>query len=102
MIYSVLKGSMYKNFLLASASLFSVDQLSAQEWNLGVHLNPILTHPVVSHKSVYDKEVKPVAFTLGFNAGLNLNYKVNEDVSLETGVNAVQKSMRFNDRRGSV
>ena len=99
---SVLECNMHKAiFLLIAAVLLTAGRLPAQELNIGVHLNPILTRPVLSSKSVYDKEVRPVYFTLGYNAGFNLNYKLSSDVSIETGVNLVQKFIRFNDLRGS-
>ena len=100
---SVLECNMHKLvFLLIAAALFTVGRSPAQELNIGVHLNPILTHRVLSSKSVYDKEVRPVFLTFGYNAGFNLNYKLSSDVSIETGVNLVQKFIRFNDLRGSV
>ena len=65
----------------------------AQELNFGVHLNPTLTVPIIDGASTFDKEIGRRQ-RIGYNMGANINYK-NGPVSVETGVNVVNKSEQF-------
>lgn len=65
--------------------------LSAQEWNIGVHIDPIITTPFVEDltSSPYLK-ISPAKLTVG--AGINLNYK-KDKWCVETGVNGMLKTV---------
>lgn len=65
----------------------------AQELNFGVHLNPTLTVPIIDGASTFDKEIGRRQ-RIGYNMGANINYK-NGPVSVETGVNVVNKAVQF-------
>jgi hypothetical protein len=80
---------------IVSAATFSLVSITgvAQEYNLGIHLNPTLTIPIIDGASTYDKEIGRRA-RIGYNVGANINYK-NGPVSLETGVNIVSKAVQF-------
>lgn len=65
--------------------------LHAQEWNIGAHIDPILTMPFAEDltRSPY-LQISPAKLTVG--AGLNLNYK-KDKWSVETGINAILKTI---------
>ncbi len=65
--------------------------LQAQEWNIGAHIDPILTMPFAEDvtPSPYLK-ISPARFNIG--AGLNLNYQ-KDKWCVETGINAMFKTI---------
>lgn len=78
----------------------SAINIYAQEFNVGFHLNPILTTASLGNSSAVDKytTVKPVR--LGYNVGANLNFKVKK-VGIELALNMIGKSMKEEHRVGS-
>jgi hypothetical protein len=66
----------------------------AQELNLGVHLNPTFTSPVLDGKSAPDKGIFLSRARPDVNVGININYKTG-NLALETGLNLVGKQAVF-------
>lgn len=66
----------------------------AQELNLGVHLNPTLTLPLLDNHSVHDREIRPALFKPGYNIGANAKLQFGK-LNLEATINIVQKSVQF-------
>ncbi len=63
---------------------------TAPVWNIGIHVNPTVTTPLMDGKSTYDPAIKPVP-NIDYNLGINLHYKTPE-MTFETGINYVLKS----------
>lgn len=68
----------------------------AQQLNVGLHLNPTLTVPVLGRTSDYDKEIMVSGARLGYNVGGNIGYTSRDgNINVETGLNIIQKSICF-------
>lgn len=65
--------------------------LIAQEWNIGVHLDPIVTTPFV-HDINASHYLKVAPAKIGIGAGINLNYK-KDKWCVETGINGMLKTI---------
>lgn len=85
---------MNPRILLLIAFLSCTTGVFAQEYNIGIHLNPVFTHSIVDKNSVHDAEIKMTPFRIGYNAGLNLNIK-RRKASLETAINVISKTAQF-------
>ena len=74
--------------------------VKGQELNLGFHIDPIFSLPIVSGaKSVRNDQISVAVFRPGYNVGLNLNYKLKNN-SLELAANYVRKSVSVFNTRG--
>jgi hypothetical protein len=78
---------------IAFIFIFISKGLAAQELNIGIHANPIFTTPVLSGKSVRDKETHISAFKPGYSIGLNLNLKL-KTMGFGLDANYLRKSVR--------
>ncbi len=80
-------------FLFLPAFLLC-QNLTAQEINIGIHLNPTLAIPIIDAHSKNTEGIGVAPATINYNAGLNIKRKW-ENFGLETGVNFMQKSIKF-------
>lgn len=83
-----------KKILLYGLSFIFLPAARGQEMNIGFHINPTFTVPVLDRHSVYSKELGVRPATLFFNIGFNANFKL-EKMAIETGINIVPKSIAF-------
>jgi hypothetical protein len=74
-------------------TLFTCFRLPAQEFNLGLHLNPTLTIPFTNN-STHNDGIKTSVLKPNFNTGINFNLRYKK-VSLEIAANFEQKTLYF-------
>lgn len=74
--------------------------IRAQEFNVGLHINPILTTASLGDASVVDKYTKVKPLRLGYNIGANLNFRTKK-IGIELALNMIGKSMKEVHRVGS-
>lgn len=76
--------------ILFAASLSAI----AQEYNIGIHINPAFCSPVFDRKSVYDTRLNVSGLRMTYNVGADLNI-VLKKWRIETGLNYVNKAIVF-------
>lgn len=70
---------------------------SGTEFNLGLHLNPTISIPLLGKGSVYDKEIILTPMKMSYNVGANINI-TNNKVGFETGIEIVQKKVQLQSK----
>lgn len=83
-------------FLISSAICIAT-ATTAQELNLGVHVNPILTTPFMDGASQADKRINVSKARIGANVGLDANLVMGR-WRLQTGANLMHKSVSYYQR----
>lgn len=78
--------------LLVSVSL--VARAAAQEFNIGVHVNPVFTVPVADKKNKYDPAIKIKWLQAGVGAGMNFNIRFPK-LCLELSPAVMTKTISF-------
>lgn len=77
---------LFAAFLILIPSLRSV----AQEWNIGVHLNPTLCFPISTSQTQRDPELRLSAVDVGYSYGVSTSFSSGR-ISVETGLSFTQK-----------
>lgn len=83
---------------LMLASICTLPVLSyAQEWNIGIHVNPVLTTPMQKEKTAMPYlKLSPARLNIG--GGINLNFKKGQ-FCIETGANGIIKTLALKYRQ---
>lgn len=69
----------------------------AGEYNIGLHVNPVFSTPILEKSSEYEGGINVGNFMLCYNVGANFNI-TNKKVAFETGINIIQKKFRMGNR----
>lgn len=86
-------------FLISSAICIA-SCATAQEFNFGLHVNPILTTPFMDGASKVDKRINVSKARIGANIGLDANLVMGK-WRLQTGAGLMHKSVSYYQRTNS-
>lgn len=68
--------------------------LSAQELNIGAHINPTFTAPVMDSRSSVEQGISYKPMHIDISGGLNIQYQFRH-IALETGINLMTHTTTF-------
>lgn len=91
---------MKKGFWTIVTLLCTNSCMYAQEWNIGVHLDPVFTMPILSGKSVRNEDISVSFLRPGIKAGINFNYRL-ENMSVEFSPAFVRRELSVYNNKSS-